>query len=101
MQFHSDSHNARSGHDRSRGMHGERSRSHFLAEQREKRHELDTNREAIRKALNDGYEYEDTSREGSGYSVRFINRSTSDSRFFRFQFESNYVRLNSFWWKRQ
>ena len=99
MQFHSDAH-ARSTHDRSRGMHGERSRNHFMSEQREKRHELESNREAIRKALNDGYEYDGTIRERDSYNVRFVNRENNDIRTFRFMYEASYERLNSFWWKK-
>lgn len=101
MQFRSDSRNSRAVHDRSRGMVGERTRSHFMMEQRDKKHELESNRVLIRKALNDGFEYDDTTREGDGYSVRFINRKTSETKNFKFQFESNYTRLNSFWWRRQ
>lgn len=100
MQFRNDS-QGRSGHDRSRGMVGERSRNHFMAEQRDKKHELEANREAIRRALNDGFEYETTLRERDAYAVRFINRKSGDVRQFRFLFESNYVRLSAFWWKRQ
>lgn len=98
MQFHHD--NSRAKHDRSRGMIGERSRDHFMAEQREKKHELETNRELIRKALNDGYEYDNSTRLNEGYAVRFLNRQTGDARIFKFQYEANYVRLESFWWKR-
>ncbi len=101
MQFRNDSRSSKAAHDRGRGMIGERTRSHFMMEQREKKHELESNRESIRKALNDGFEYDDTTREGEGYRVRFINRKTGDTRDYRFQFESNYVRLNSFWWKKQ
>lgn len=92
---------SRSTHDRSRGMVGERTREHFMNEQREKRHELDANREAIRKAINDGFEYDDTLREHDAYTARFINRENGQTRLFRFQYETNYGRLNAFWWKRQ
>lgn len=101
MQFHSNSRNGRTAHDRSRGMVGERTRTHFMIEQRDKKHELDSNREAILKALNNGFEYDNTVREGDAYSVRFINRKTGETKDFRFIYESNYERLHSFWWKKQ
>jgi len=88
-------------HDRSRRAVGERSRSHFMLEQQDKKQELELNREGIRKALNNGYEYDDTIREGSTHAVRFINRKTGETKDFTFRFESNYARLHAFWWKRQ
>lgn len=101
MQFRNDSRGTRVVHDRSRGMVGERSRSHFMLEQKDKKRELESNREAIRKALNNGFEYDETIREGNAYATRFVNRKTGDIKVFTFYFEANYGRLNAFWWKKQ
>lgn len=98
MHFRND--HSKSVHDRSRGMVGERSRNHFMTEQREKKHELESNRQAIRKALNEGFEYDGTSRLDGGYDVRFINRRSGETQNFRFEYEANYTRLESFWWKK-
>lgn len=80
-------------HDRARGTLREKSRKHFLKEQKEMAHELSASRDRIMKLLNEGYTFESSTREDNHYELHFKNPRNMKEEDCWLNFESNFAAL--------
>jgi len=97
MRFRESHQNVGTAHDKSKQMTREKARTHYTAEKKEMEHELQTNQEDIMKALNDCYEYSQTTRQKGTYQIEMFNRNNKDKKVFTFLFEENYAKLRNIW----
>ncbi len=76
-------------HDKSNGTIREEARNHFLAEKKEREHEINHAKIQIQKWVNDGFYYEKTEDLHNGVRVTFTNKD-KHKQHLDFMFPDNY-----------
>lgn len=87
----------KNNHDRGRSTLRERARSHFLKEKKDMVHELEQNRDQIKKLLNEGFVFDSQAQAENLYQVFFVHPKTSEKKECIFNFETNFKCLESSW----